>query len=56
LNVDDLHCDLLLYHMLYVLSVVTLLDCVYYEEMLTYFILDAIMWGDHDLKELPVCI
>lgn len=34
-------------------TVVTLLDCVYCEEMLTYFILDGIMWGSKDLKEVP---
>lgn len=34
-------------------TVVTLLDCVYCEEMLTYFILDCIMWGSQDLKEIP---
>ncbi|XP_053405352.1 uncharacterized protein LOC123523052 [Mercenaria mercenaria] len=34
-------------------SVVTLLDCVYHEEMMTYFVLDCIMWASNDVKEYP---
>lgn len=34
-------------------TVVTLLDCIYCEEMLTYFILDCMMWASHDIKEYP---
>lgn len=33
-------------------TVVTMLDCIYHEEMLTYFVLDCIMWAGHDLKDL----
>ena len=36
-------------------TVVTLLDCVYHEEMMTYFILDCIMWASNDVKDYPVC-
>ncbi|XP_052276684.1 uncharacterized protein LOC127875954 isoform X2 [Dreissena polymorpha] len=34
-------------------TVVTLLDCVYVEDKKTYFILDAIRWGDYDLTQIP---
>ncbi|KAL4227737.1 hypothetical protein ACF0H5_013173 [Mactra antiquata] len=33
-------------------SVVTMLDCIYYEEMMTYFVLDCILWGSNDITEM----
>ncbi|XP_060596088.1 snurportin-1-like [Ruditapes philippinarum] len=34
-------------------TVVTLLDCLFHEEMMTYFILDCIMWASNDVKDFP---
>ena len=31
-----------------------MLDCIFHEEMFTYFILDAIYWDNQDLKALTV--